>query len=89
MIHPSIIYSQAQLDGYQQAYDFKSRVAPKARASVENAGMLPNKGSLSPTAGKSYQSAPVSQATRPAPIQPATSPSQRAMQNKLRNRRRR
>lgn len=101
LIHPSIIYSDGQLDGYQQAYDIKSKVAPRARGSVENAGMLPNKASLVPTSGKSYENsyqneplltttpqAPAPQATL-RPIQPATSPSQRAMQDRLRNKKRR
>jgi len=90
MIHPSIIYSNSQLEGYQDAYDSKSTVAPKARGSVENSGLLPSKGALIPSAGNSYPAAkPVRRPASQPLIQPATSPGQRALQNKLRNTRRR
>jgi type II secretion system protein D len=90
MIHPSIIYSNSQLEGYQNAYDLKSTVAPKARGSVENSGLLPSKGSLQPSAGTFSPAAKTVSRPRSQPlIQPATSPSQRALQNKLRNKRRR
>lgn len=93
LIHPSIIYSQAGLDSYQREFDTGSELAPKARASVEGGGVLPYKGAVQPVSdkgGQTYyppqQPAPQAPERRPAV---ATSPSQRAMQKKMDNQRRR
>ena len=82
------------MESYQRDYDSGSEIAPKARQSVEGAGMLPYKGEIHPKddKGRNY---PASVAQPVMPLAPerrepiSTSPSQRALHDKMRNRRRR
>ena len=110
MIHPSIIYGDAQLDDYQREYDADSEVSRDARNSVGGRGVLPRRGTVAePVWDKATQSyrQPVQQpyqqpqgqtgggeAVAERNRQPviATSPAQKALQNRrneLRNKRRR
>ena len=79
LIHPSILSNHRQLEGYQREYDAKSKVAPRARSSVEGSGVLPARGEYTPNVGRAI------------PVQPnaargtmMTSPTHRAMRNKRR-----
>ncbi len=76
LIHPSILTDPADVQKFQEAYDADSKVAPRARASVQQ-GVLPPRGALqsgaNPNAGED--------ASRGALM---TSPVHRAMRNKKR-----
>lgn len=69
LIHPSILTDPSEVAAYQKAFDSDSKVAPRARASVQK-GVLPPRGALTPddTAKK-----------KPAPSGMMTSPAHRAM----------
>ncbi|MFP6882754.1 MAG: hypothetical protein VCA34_17520, partial [Roseibacillus sp.] len=79
LIHPSILSNQRQLEGYQREYDAKSKVAPRARTSVEGGGVLPARDEYNPNVGKAIPVQP--NAARDAMM---TSPTHRAMRNKRR-----
>jgi type II secretion system protein D len=92
LIHPTILTDQSQVAQYQHTYDTKSKVAPRARASVEGSGVLPTRGSYTPNAGFSESfGRNLNAPGRAVPVQPnatrggvMTSPSHRAMRNKQR-----
>jgi hypothetical protein len=92
LIYPTILTHQSQVAQYQNTYDTKSKVAPRARASVEGSGVLPQRGAYTPDVGYLGNSGRNSNgAGRAVPVQPnatrggvMTSPSHRAMRNKLR-----
>lgn len=72
LIHPSILTDPSEVAAYQKAFDSDSKVAPRARASVQK-GVLPPRGALTPddTAEK-----------KAAPGGVMTSPVHRAMRKK-------
>ena len=92
LIYPTILTHQSQVAQYQNTYDTKSKVASRARASVEGSGILPERGAYTPDAGYPGSSGrSLNGAGRAVPVQPnvtkggvMTSPSHRAMRNKLR-----
>ena len=47
LIHPSILTDPSEVAAYQKAFDSDSKVAPRARASVQK-GVLPPRGALMP-----------------------------------------
>ena len=47
LIHPSILTDPSEVAAYQKAFDSDSKVAPRARASVQK-GVLPPRGALTP-----------------------------------------
>jgi general secretion pathway protein D len=92
LIYPTILSHQSQVAEFQNTYDTKSKVAPRARASVEGSGVLPQRGAYTPDVGYPGNSGRnLNGAGRAVPVQPnatrggvMTSPSHRAMRNKLR-----
>lgn len=83
LIHPSILSSRGEVEGYQRSFDAKSKVAPRARASVEGAGVLPPRGAYNPGGNPNAgarQAAPVQKKTNRGQFM--TSPTHRAMRKK-------
>ncbi len=84
LIHPSILTNEPQLESYQQQYDAKSRVAPKARNSVEGSGVLPPRGAYTPNVGKAVPVLEARGSWSENSGRAVTSPTHRAMRNKRR-----
>lgn len=92
LIHPNILTSQKQVARYQHEFDRNSEVSKRARASVEDSGVLPTRGQYTPNAvypedwgnlkDRPGRAVPVEQV--PAKKgRMMTSPAHRAMQRKL------
>ena len=94
LIHPSILNSESEVQRFQQHYDSGSKVAPRARASVQPQGVLPARGAYQPNQGTRPASNPNAGAGRAVPVKEKraasqggalmVSPVQRAMQNRRR-----
>ena len=85
LIHPTVLSTEKQLYQYQRDYDNVNNVGPRARASVEGAGVLPKRGEYNPDAGRAFMPSEQELRTRPeAPRAVITSPTHRAMRNKRR-----
>ena len=65
LIHPSILTDPSEVAAYQKAFDSDSKVAPRARASVQK-GVLPPRGALTPDDTAKKKTAPGSMMTSPA-----------------------
>ncbi len=65
LIHPSILTDPSEVAAYQKAFDSDSKVAPRARASVQK-GVLPPRGALTPDDTGKKKTAPGSMMTSPA-----------------------
>ena len=94
LIHPSILNSDSEVQRFQRHYDSSSKVAPRARASVQPQGVLPARGSYQPSGGAPAVANPNAASGRAVPVKEkkeaipkgpvTTSPVHRASSNRRR-----
>ena len=94
LIHPSILSSEREVSNFQKHYDSSSKVAPRARASVQPQGVLPARGTYQPGQAPKTGDNPNAGTGRAVPVNGKstevskgplmTSPVHRAMRNKRR-----